>query len=178
MSEKQGFKNAPTVTAFAVGMRVLDLDISESFGTVVRTDEYGAYFLCHADILYRVTEAIPKLRLDLSPERVWVGREYRDKGNHARRVRILAPPEFTDRGRVHFVNCNAVFCCWSVTDFLRVYEPLPLNEAEPKVEMSDFEKVFPGLGEACQRKAKSLVREYLSNMIAEVLRNQQGGEMK
>ena len=166
MTEKQGFLNAPTVTEFAVGMVVFGSD-GESLGTVVRIDEgEGARVLRYADTLYRVTEAIPKLRLDLSPERMWAGREYRSKCNGMLTARIVAPPEFTNRGGVWvlFEADDGGFCRWSVKDFLGFYEPVPLNEAEPKVEMSDDEK----MEDVCRRVVRSLVREWLVNMNAQI----------
>ena len=127
MSENQGFLNAPTVTAFAVGM-VVCRSGGQSLGKVVETDERGAYFRRDADIVYSVTDSIPRLRLDLAPERMWVGREYRSKCNHLMPAMILAPPEFTDQGRVYFEGHDDGVCRWSVKDFLSFYEPLPLPE--------------------------------------------------
>jgi hypothetical protein len=126
MSEKQGFKNAPEITHYAVGMRVKYR--SRQWFTVVHVFLTGTAEIIRDDdtaenLLHR--RCLPNYTLDL--DSIWVGRRYRSKYDETATVlmvdsKYVAFDKVTDRW------------CWPIDDFKMVFKPLPLSKPdEPEV---------------------------------------------
>lgn len=128
MSEKQGFKNAPEITHYAVGMRVKYR--SRQWFTVVHVFLTGTAEIIEDDdttgkLLHR--RFLPNYTLDL--DSIWVGRRYRRKSRLRQTVTVL----MVDDKYVSFTDGVCKYC-WCREAFGNELEPLPLSKPdEPEV---------------------------------------------
>jgi len=141
----QGFKNCPSVTEFAVGMRAHMESKGGKWFRVVFVDESGCALTRYEeeDISDCVScplhpKDIEYLTLDLAS--MWVGREYENAAGKTAKVLL------SDEKYVAFsFNRTVLRRVWSRASFLSTWTPLPLTSpAEPQpVSLCDTCKSHP-----------------------------------
>ena len=122
MSELSSFSNAPTVTEFAKGMRISSLASGTLGGMVIGVGKKNIEVWMGPGLTRYAKSLMPEFVLDLSEKCLWVGRVYLPKDGVGGRVRIAAPPEFTEQGVVHTCE-EGLLRWWTISSFLDAYEP-------------------------------------------------------
>lgn len=121
--KNSGFQNAPGLTEFKTGMRIMGPNdmlyggewvavrwVCETGNALCETDRHAAAFL---NVVY-----IPDYLLDL--DSIWEGREYED--DHRFKCRVL----FVSDSHVAFKRTNGNGLVWLRGDFLAEWKPVPL----------------------------------------------------
>lgn len=146
--KSKGFKNCPSVAAFAVGMRVRehnDKYTGDWFTVAIVQKDGSAISDCATKYPWSSQRSIGDFELDLSS--VWVGREAKSR-NSNRKVKILCLTG-------EFLGCSVrnrpESFVITLTDFLAGYDLLPLNSACGALDLkpSEPESWKPEVGKEC-----------------------------
>jgi hypothetical protein len=147
----QGFRNAPSITEFAVGM---DFVFNGDKYHVVHVDYNGCYCIRFGDgVTGLSTHCVSGCTLDLNS--IWIGRKYQRKTLADNVATVL----MVNDEYVAFTN-GVVKCCWERHGFLSAWEPQPLPTtphtcgecAEVACASVAKEAWKPKSGEKCQRE--------------------------
>lgn len=157
-----GFRNAQSVTKFAVGMA---FSWKGKLCTVLETlsdDTAAVREYMNSRLEWVGTSILHECTLDL--DSVWVGRKYKGRpGTNwgEDKIGVLS----VACGYVGFDD-RAFTDCWTLADFHKVFEPLPLESSEPKPE-PPADPTCQQLGEIRERQEAQMAHTPESSSVDE-----------